>query len=176
MIQKGLIHVYYGFGQGKTTAALGLALRARGQGMNVVIVQFLKNTPCGELDSLALLPNVRVLRGKAGKTFVQTIDEALRRETKEIHDANLRQAVACVEKGQCDLLILDEALDAYQFGLLDEELFAGLIRSKPTALELVITGHKPTDWILKYADYVTEMKKIKHPYDVGVKARKGIEF
>lgn len=176
MIQKGLIHVYYGFGQGKTTAALGLALRASGWGLNVVIVQFLKSTPCGELISLALLPNVRVLRGKAGKTFFQTMDETLRRETREIHDANLSQAIACVEKGQCDLLVLDEALDAYQLGLLDEELFAGLIRSKPPDLELVITGHKPTDWILKYADYATEMKKIRHPYDSGVKARKGIEF
>lgn len=176
MNEKGLTHVYYGFGKGKTTAALGLALRASGWGLQVVIVQFLKSTSCGELYSLELLPNITVMRGKAGKGSVGSMDEAIRKATKGIHDANLYKAVELVEKGQCDMLILDEALDACQLGLLEEEAFVHLIHNKPQVLELVITGHKPIDWIIDAADYVTEMTKVKHPYDAGIKARKGIEF
>lgn len=176
MNEKGLIHVYYGFGKGKTTAALGLALRVSGWGMQVVIVQFLKNTPCGELLSLAQLPNITILRGKAGKGFVEGMDVAMRKATREIHDANFAKAVDLVEKGQCDVLILDEVMDACQLGLLDEEAFAQLIHNKPRALELVITGHEPIDWVIDKADYVTEMTKVKHPYDAGIAARKGIEF
>ena len=176
MNKKGLIHVYYGLGKGKTTAALGLALRASGWGWKVIIVQFLKSAPCGELFSLSQLSNITVLRGKAGKGFVEAMDETMKKETKKTHDANLRQAVGLVRKGQCDLLVLDEVLDALQFGLIDEEEFAGLIHNKPPALELVITGHKPIQWVVDQADYVTEMCKVKHPYDIGIKARKGIEF
>jgi cob(I)alamin adenosyltransferase len=173
---QGLIHVYYGYGKGKTTAALGLALRASGSGKKVVIVQFLKDTPSGELKSISLLDNITMFRGKAGKMFVSKMDSAQKAATKEIHDANFRSAMELVENGGCDLLILDEAIDAYQLGVLDEELFTALVSNKPEQLELVITGHKPIDWLLGRADYVTEMVKHKHPYDKGITARKGIEF
>jgi cob(I)alamin adenosyltransferase len=176
MTDKGLIHVYYGYGKGKTTAALGLALRASGQGLKVVVLQFLKDTPSGEIGQLALLPNITVLRGKAGKMFVRDMDAADKDATKEKHDDNLRQAIELVMRGKCDLLILDEVLDAYQLGLLDETIFSDLIIQKPSALELVITGHIPTDWIMDKADYITEMVKHKHPYNMGIQARKGIEF
>lgn len=176
MTEKGLIHLYYGSGKGKTTAALGLALRASGAGRQVVIVQFLKKKPCGELKQLALLPNITVLRGKAREVFVRDMDEAEREATGKIQNANLRQAQNLVRKGQCDLLILDEALDACRLGLLDGLILEDLIRRKPTALELVITGHSPVDWIIDQADYVTEMMKHKHPYDAGIKAREGIEY
>jgi cob(I)alamin adenosyltransferase len=173
---KGLIHVYYGTGKGKTTAALGLALRACGSGKKVVIVQFLKDTPSGELNSLSCLENTTLLRGKAGKMFAADMDEAEKAATKAIHDANLKDALDMVSSGACDLLILDEAIDAYQLGLLDEELLQSLVTNKPDGLELVITGHKPLDWLCDKADYVTEMRKVKHPYDQGIGARKGIEF
>ena len=122
MAKKGLTHLYYGSGKGKTTAALGLALRASGAGLRVVIVQFLKDRPCGELTQLALLPNITVLRGKAGKAFIRGLDEAEREATREIQNANLQRARVLVQRGQCDLLILDEALDACQLGLLDEPI------------------------------------------------------
>jgi cob(I)alamin adenosyltransferase len=176
MTRRGLIHVYYGYGKGKTTAALGLALRASGGDLKVVIVQFLKDTPSGELTQLALLPGITVIRGKAGKKFVRDMDDAEKSATKLKHDDNLRQALSYVEAGKCDLLILDEALDAYQLGVLDEQMLTDLIYKKPSALELVITGHKPTDWLVDMADYVTEMVKHKHPYNTGIKCRKGIEF
>lgn len=173
---QGLMHVYYGYGKGKTTAALGLALRASGRGKKVVIVQFLKDSNTGELKSLELLPNITVLRGTAAKVFVRDMNPQQLEETKKIQNANLLQALDIVNAGMCDLLILDEALDAYQLGLLDNDLFLNLVNMKPVALELVITGHKPDENINSRADYVTEMVKIKHPYDNGISARKGIEF
>jgi cob(I)alamin adenosyltransferase len=173
---KGLIHLYYGYGKGKTTAALGLALRSAGCGKKVVIVQFLKDSNTGELNCLKLLPNVTILRGTAAKVFVRDMTPEQLEETKRIQNSNLMKAVEIVKSGDCDLLILDEALDAYQLSLLDSALLSDLLYNKPEALELVITGHKPDDGIIARADYVTEMVKIKHPYDRGIKGRKGIEF
>jgi len=173
----GLIHIYYGDGKGKTTAALGLALRSAGCGRSVVIVQFLKDWKCGELDSLELLPLITVLRGKApGGVFVHEMTDEQKAQTKAIHDSNLKAALEMEKSGQCDLLILDEAIDAYRLGVLDAGLFKGLLTNKPEALELVITGHNPDAWLLDRADYVTEMVKRKHPYDAGVAARRGVEF
>jgi cob(I)alamin adenosyltransferase len=177
LAHKGLIHIYYGDGKGKTTAALGLALRAAGCGQRVVIVQFLKDWKCGELSSLALLPNIAVLRGKAdGGVFIHEMTEQQKAETKNIHDDNLKKALEMQSSGQCDLLILDEAIDAYTLDVLDAGLFEGLLDSKPDPLELVITGHDPPPRLLDRADYATMMVKQKHPYDTGVAARRGVEF
>lgn len=172
----GLVHLYYGDGKGKTTAALGLALRALGCGRQVVLVQFLKNTPCGELTALKRHDNITVLRGKAGAHFTFTMTEEERRQTKAIHKDNFVQAMARVQSGKCDLLILDEVTDALQADLLDESLLREAVLKKPDELELVITGHQAVDWLVQAADYVTEMKKHKHPFDRGVPAREGVEF
>ena len=173
----GLTHIYYGDGKGKTTAALGLAVRAAGCGLNVVIVQFLKNWKCGELNTLALLPNITVLRGKIeGATFVFEMNDEQKAVTKTIQDDILKNALEMQKNGQCDLLVLDEALDAYKLGVLDAELFEGLLNNKPENLEMVITGHSADAKLIELADYVTEMAKRKHPYDLGVTARRGIEF
>ena len=177
MADDGLMHIYFGDGKGKTTAALGLALRAAGCGKSVVIVQFLKDWKCGELDSLAILPNVTVFRGKAsGGVFIYEMSEEQRAETKAIHDENLLSVLNLYKKSKYDLLVLDEAIDAYNLGVLDADMFMGLIEKKPADLELVITGHDPDAKMLGYADYVTEMVKRKHPYDLGVAARRGVEF
>lgn len=167
-----MIHVYYGNGKGKTTAALGLALRSAGYGRNVVIVQFLKNSSSGELESLEKFPNIKLLRGKSGG-FKMT--ETQTAETEAIHNSNLNMAAELVFDGKCSLLVLDEGMDALRKGLLDEELLRRVIFFSPDT-EVVITGHQPVSWLLESADYVTEMVKKKHPFDNGVKARKGIEF
>lgn len=172
----GLVHLYYGDGKGKTTAALGLALRALGCGRRVVLVQFLKNTPCGELAALARHDGMTVLRGKAGAHFTFAMTAAERAQTKAIHEGNLAQALTLVRAGVCDLLILDEVTDALQAGLLDEALLREAVLKKPDGLELVMTGHHATGWLVQAADYVTEMKKCKHPFDRGVPAREGVEF
>ena len=177
METKGLTHYYFGDGKGKTTAALGLALRAAGCGKSVVIVQFLKDWKCGELSSLAFVPNVTVFRGKSsGGVFFHEMSESEKAATKMIHDDNLKKALALNKNGQCDVLILDEATDAYQLGALDPSMFEELLNNKPESLELVVTGHDAHELLLKRADYVTEMVKRKHPYDDGITARKGIEF
>jgi len=177
LASKGLTHIYYGDGKGKTTAALGLAARASGCGKSVVIVQFLKDWKCGELESLALLPKVTVFRGKSsGGVFLRDMSNEDKAATKAIHDENFIKALELQKNGQCDLLVLDEAIDAYRLGVLDPKLFEGLVANKPATLELVITGHNPDARLLELADYVTEMVKHKHPFDIGVSARRGIEF
>ena len=177
MSEKGLIHIYYGNGKGKTTAALGLALRAAGCGKNVVVVQFLKSWACGEHNSLSQLANVKFLRGKpASSKFVRDMSDEEKLETKASQDECLKNAIESVNSGQCDVLILDEAIDAHRLGVLETEMLEELIYNKPGALELVITGHNPDARLLEQADYLTEMVKRKHPYDEGVNARQGIEF
>lgn len=173
---KGLIHVYYGYGKGKTTCALGLAVRASGRGFKVVIVQFLKDMNTGELNQFEKMDGVKVIRGTAAPRFVKDMTPEEVEETRRMQNDHLKQAMDLVRAGECDLLILDEALDAYQNGVLDEDLLRDAICNKPADLELVITGHKPTDWIFDEADYITEMRKERHPFDKGIRARKGIEL
>lgn len=169
-----MIHYYYGDGKGKTTAALGLAMRYSGQGGKTVIVQFLKNSPCGELDALKKLDNVTVLRGQSGSCFTFSMTEQQLAETKRIHENNLKTALEIIKEGS--LLILDEATDAVKTNTLDEQLLRDVILKKNDKTEIVVTGHAPLDWLIDAADYVTEMKKHKHPFDNGITARKGVEF
>jgi len=169
-----MIHYYYGDGKGKTTAALGLAMRYSGQGGKTVIVQFLKNSPCGELDALKKLDNVTVLRGQSGSCFTFSMTEQQLAETKRIHENNLKTALGIIKEGS--LLILDEATDAVKTNTLDEQLLRDVILKKNDKTEIVVTGHAPLDWLIDAADYVTEMKKQKHPFDNGITARKGVEF
>jgi len=171
-----MMHVYYGNGKGKTTAAFGLAVRAAGRGKRVVIVQFLKNTPTGEEVSFAALPSITLLRGKAGQPMSFVMSEEEKAETATIHNANLNTACELVFGGKCDLLILDEGMDALREELVDTELLKRLVFGRPENVELVITGHKPVRWLLEAADYVTEMVKQKHPFDKGIAAREGIEY
>ena len=177
MTDKGLIHVYYGNGKGKTTAALGLAVRAAGCGKNVVIVQFLKNWKCGEHSSFSHLPNVAFFKGKTSKgKFIHEMSDDEKQETKKAQDECIKSAAALVENGKCDVLILDEVIDAQSLGVIDPDIIEEIVYNKPQMLELVITGHCPETRLLEHADYVTEMVKRKHPYDKGIKARQGIEF
>lgn len=175
-MEKGLIHVYYGYGKGKTTAALGLALRVAGYGKRAVIVQFLKNAVSGEVLQLAKNDNITVIRGQASDSFVNSMSMGEISKTAEIHNKNLSNAISLVKEDRCDLLILDEAMDAYQLNMVDRNMLKSFIENKPEALELVITGHNPEGWMLDLADYVSEVVKKKHPYDCGVPARLGIEY
>ena len=173
---SGMVHLYHGNGKGKTTAALGLALRAAGNGMQVIIVQFLKGQHSGEIEMLKMLPGICVLRGKNGSKFSHMMNEAEKQAARHAHEENLAKALAMVENGEGNLLILDEAMGALSSGLLSEERIQKLLQEKPPQLELVFTGRNPPAFILEAADYVTEMRCEKHPYNSGVAARKGIEF
>lgn len=168
---QGLVHLYWGSGKGKTTAAMGLALRALGAGRRVVIVQFLKGAETGEVPLLRRL-GATVLRGKAGQKFVFQMDGEEKAETRRLQTENLRAALAL----PADLLILDEACAAWQLGMVDGELLRAAVEHKPAAQELVLTGREPADWMLAAADYSTEMNCRRHPYERGIAARKGVEF
>jgi len=170
----GLIHIYTGDGKGKTTAAAGLAARAAGRGIPVIFVQFMKNRPTGEVESLSRLPGVTILRGKAGDGFSFTMTAEEQQKSREIHNENLRRAVELAREGDC-LLVLDEVMAALKYGLLEETMLREFLARRPQGVEVVLTGREPPDWLLETADYITEMKKVRHPYDRGITAREGIE-
>lgn len=170
-MQRGLVHLYWGDGKGKTTAAMGLALRALGNGSRVVIVQFLKGMESGEIALLRQL-GATIYRGKAGQKFVFQMNEEEKQLTREMQTENLLQAL----RTPADLLILDEACAACQLNMVDVDLLKQAVLQKPSAQELVLTGREPAGWMQDAADYSTEMRCHRHPYENGITARKGVEF
>lgn len=167
-----MIHIYTGDGKGKTTAALGLALRAAGRGKKVVIVQFMKGADTGELRSLSLLPGVTVLRNKKHYGFFNRVGAETQSLIIEDNNSSLEEALGL----PWDLLVLDEVFSAYSAGALDRKAIDSLVLEKNENRELVLTGRNPPQHIVDAADYVSEIRKIKHPYDRGVQAREGIEY
>lgn len=172
----GLIHLYTGDGKGKTTAALGLLLRALGRGRRIVLVQFLKGSDTGELYAIESLQGVKVLRYERDFGFFDFANKQHKDEMTVLNTANLNEAIRMVNEGLCDLLILDEICAAYSCGALDADAADKLILNKPPELELVLTGRDAPVHFVEAADYVTEFVKRKHPYDRGILAREGIEF
>lgn len=170
-MDKGLVHLYWGEGKGKTTAAMGLALRALGSGLRVVVVQFLKSGTSGELRPLEQL-GAAVYSGKAELKFTSQMTEDERTKTRAMQTANLKSALEL----PCDLLILDEACAAWQLDMVDQTLLQRAVYDRPQNCEVVLTGREPADWMRRVADYSTEMRCHKHPYQQGIKARKGVEF
>ena len=175
-MEHGLMHIYHGDGKGKTTAAMGLALRGLGCGWRVCIVQFLKGSPTGEVVMLEQLRGVKILRGRVGTKFSFQMSEVERNEARALHHGQLIEAMEAVGRQEYDLLILDEVLDACGCGLLDEALLLEVIDRRPSGLELVLTGRNPSRAVLDLADYITEMRLQKHPYERGLPARRGVEF
>jgi len=177
MGQKGLVIVYTGGGKGKTSAALGLVLRAVGYNHKVCMVQFVKGSwHYGELDSAKrLAPEFEMIT--AGKGFVGILDDKSPREdhVKAANDTLMisREKIA---SGKFDVVILDEINYAIQLELLKLDDVIDLIKSKPTELDLVLTGNHAAKEVIELADLVTEMKEIKHPFKSGLKAKKGIDF
>ena len=165
MMERGLLHLYWGDGKGKTTAAMGLALRALGSGKRVVIVQFLKGGKSGEIPLLEQL-GAKVYRGKAGQKFVFQMNDAEKAATRALQNENLRAAMA----QPADLLLLDEAGSAWELDMVDKELL------QSDGQECVLTAHAAPQWMLDAADYSTEMKCCRHPYQKGIAARQGIEY
>lgn len=171
MTQKGLIHLYYGNGKGKTTAAMGLALRGYNAGKRVVVVQFLKDGHSGEIEVLRSL-GIRIYGGKTTDRFVFQMNDEEKAETKRLQDENLLSAI----NEKADMLILDEACAALESKTVDEDLLKQAVLGKNESCEVILTGRNPAPWMVEKADYVTEMKLHKHPFEKGIAARKGVEF
>ena len=171
----GLVHLYCGDGKGKTTAGMGLCLRAAGVGQKVLIFQFLKDNRSSERAALAAVPGVTLVPGPDRVKFTRLMTPEEKEERRRFYDGMLKALMRRTEQEGFRLLFLDEAVGAAGAGLLDEELLLSLIRSRPADLEVVLTGRDPSPALMAAADYVTEMKKRRHPYDRGIGARDGIE-
>lgn len=171
-----MVHIYHGDGKGKTTAAMGLAIRSAGVGNLVTVVQFLKGNPTGEMEILGRVPEVTVLRNEVNHGFTFQMTEEEKKEVAMMHNINLMQAIDKINRKECDMLILDELLDVYNMDLIDKNMVRTLLEMRPKELEIVMTGRNPDDFLISHADYITNMKKEKHPFDKGLPARRGVEF
>ena len=169
-----MIHLYYGDGKGKTTAACGLAIRAAGSGMRVLFTQFLKDGSSSETAALNTLGQITVQRPKVHFGWYRDLTAKQEALLKEYYRILLKEIADTAD--DYDMLVLDEAVTAYRYGLLDKEFFLSLLTAEKESRELVLTGRYPADELFALADYITQMKKEKHPFDSGVKARKGIEY
>ena len=165
-----MLHIYTGEGKGKTTAAMGLALRAIGHGRKVVILQFLKSGTSGELVPLTRL-GATVISGKPGCKFVSAMSREEKEKTRKMNDENLRKVLGM----EFDLLVLDEACAAMKYDMVDPDLIrrAAALKSER---EIVLTGRDPAQFLLDAADYITDMVCVRHPYECGITAREGIEY
>ncbi|MBF0557798.1 MAG: cob(I)yrinic acid a,c-diamide adenosyltransferase [Nitrospirae bacterium] len=171
-MRRGYIQVYTGNGKGKTTAALGLALRAAGAGLRVFIAQFVKQRRCSEHKALERFSDLITIR-RCGKGFLRGKSPV--KPDFESAEKGYREAKDIIASGQYDVVILDEINVALHYGLLDIEDLLRVMENKPAGLELVLTGRYADERIIAKADLVTEMKDIKHYSVSGVKARTGIE-
>ncbi len=172
-----LVHLYYGEGKGKSTAAAGLALRALSAGWRVIIIRLLK----GGIDSgeteLLKKSGAEIINGKLFDRFTGGLNDEEKKETRNRQNDILKGLFSeGDDKDTPQLLVLDEALAACNLGMVDEELLKELVIKRPENREVVLTGRGPAEWMLEEADYITEFKCIRHPYEKGITARKGIEY
>jgi len=176
ILKKGLVHVYTGEGKGKTTAALGVALRVLGWGGRVCALQFIKGyAEIGEMRFAREFGSRFVLKQFAFDLTraIKEEDVAERREEAEVC---LNTAEETVNSGDFDLVILDEVNNAIHYGLVESQRILRLLKSKPEHVEVILTGRGATQEIIEAADYVTEMRLLKHPFDRNIPARKGIDY
>jgi len=167
-----MIHLYCGSGKGKTTAAMGLALRCIGRGGRVVVAQFLKGADSGERQALAQLPQVTLLPVPAHIPFTFAMTDTQRSQEQARYRQLLEQAAQ--EMGNCQLLVLDEVCDGVNEGLVELEQLLSLLDT--ARCEVVLTGRDPHPDLADRAHYYTQMEKVRHPFDRGICARPGIEF
>ena len=174
-METGMIHVYIGDGKGKTTAALGLLIRIYGAGGSCLFVQFLKGNPTAELKALEQL-KIPCLRTDDVKKFITFMNAEELEECQKSNRNCFETLIKLAQTHSFDCIVLDEVLDAVSTGMLPEEQLLAFLNQVKGRTEVILTGRDPGEGVLALADYITEMKKIKHPYDRGVCARKGIEY
>jgi cob(I)alamin adenosyltransferase len=173
-MSRGLIHIYCGDGKGKTTAAIGLSIRALGAGLPVRFVQFFKNGDSSEITVLRHLSGCTVLHSEEQFGRYSRMSTVRREQAREAYRELFARAVENLESVR--VLVLDEIISAYRYGMVDQKNLLHLLREKPDSLEIVLTGRDPAPELLELADYVSEIQKVKHPFDQGILGRKGIEF
>ncbi|MBN7572547.1 cob(I)yrinic acid a,c-diamide adenosyltransferase [Clostridium sp. 2-1] len=175
-MELGLIHIYCGDGKGKTTAAMGLGMRAVGRQKKVLLTQFLKDNETGELNSIDKLGNdFEVFKGTPVKKFFKFMSEEEQIETKREHEERFFRVTKKAVEENFDLLILDEVIASTNLDLIPLSEVINFLENKPKGLEVVLTGRNPNEKLVELADYVSEIKAVKHPYEKGIGSRIGIE-
>lgn len=171
-----MIHVYYGDGKGKTTAAAGLAARASGSGMRVMFVQFLKTEFSGEREALRGMQNITLTTCPLELKFTFDMTEQEKHQTAVMFRQLFNNSASAALSSRYDMIVFDEVFDVINENMLAESEVFEFIANAPKSLEIVMTGHNPPQRFIDAADYATEFKKVKHPFDKGVTARKGVEY
>jgi cob(I)alamin adenosyltransferase len=175
-LRRGLIMVNTGAGKGKTTAAMGTALRAVGQGMRVLMLQFLKGSwHYGELDAVQAFDGKFIIR-QMGRGFVKVGAEKPDPEDVRMVEEAWAEAEKAIQSGEWDLVVLDEINYAISYGMLDAARVAEFLKKKPEMVHVILTGRNAHPTIVELADTVTEMRQIKHAYEKDVMAQRGIEY
>lgn len=173
--ETGLVHIYCGDGKGKTTTGMGLCARAAGYGYRVLIYQFMKDNSTSERNVLALSDHITIINGLPQEKFSFQMTPEEKRQRKEYYEDQLRMVTKKAVEEDYDVLFLDETIYTIRAGLLSEELVLDFLKNKPEHLEVILTGQDPSPALLDAADYVSEIRKVKHPFDQGTHARRGIE-
>ena len=177
MKDLGLLQVYTGDGKGKTTAAVGQAVRAAGRGQRVIIIQFLKENLIGTGEDKglgrAMLP---IIVKKYGEDLLGKASEARKRKAAKRASEGLAYAKFQMEKEKADMIVLDEVSHLMNLGLVNKSEIVDFMNNRPTSVELILTGRDMPEEIMNRADLITEMGNVKHPYDKGTAARAGIEY
>lgn len=168
-----MIHIYCGDGKGKTTASVGLCVRAAGRGKRVVFTQFFKDGSSGEVKLLKTLPGVTVLCCPYHHGFYFRMNEEQKERARQDYTQLLEQALS---QENTQLLVLDEVISACGHHTVPEERLLDFLRENGSRMEIVLTGRNPSAALLDAADYVTRMEKVKHPFDRGIPAREGVEY
>lgn len=174
-MSTGLIHIYTGDGKGKTTAAVGMAVRAKSRGLRVLFVQFFKETDSGSETTMLDSINIKTVNYSDVKSpfFNQDMDKSVIRKNALMALSQLKKILS---NDNFDLIVLDEFICLISEGIITDDEAITFFRGKPKNIEIILTGKGATERMIEIADYVTFMKNIKHPYDKKMSARKGIEF
>lgn len=172
---KGLIHIYFGDGKGKTTAVTGLSVRCAGGGGKVLFCQFLKDGSSGEINVLKKIDGISVVDGYGKIKFVKYMTEDEKKSAEAFYKNQFDNIINMVNEKEFDLLILDEIIDAVNIGFVSFDKIIEFLENKPFGLEVALTGRKPDKRLFDIADYVSDILKIKHPFDKGISSRKMIE-
>jgi cob(I)alamin adenosyltransferase len=172
---KGYIHIYEGNGKGKSTAAIGLSIRCAGNGGKIIYTQFLKNNKSSELNILKNISNIQVVPSEKEFGFTWNLSGDQKKDAKRICKKLLEQVIDMASNQDCSMLVLDEIIATYNSELINQQDLLEFLKTKPEHLEVVMTGRNPSKELVELADYISEIKKVKHPFDKGIKARVGIE-
>lgn len=170
----GLIHIYCGDGKGKTTAAVGLSVRCAGRGGKVLFFQFLKGDKSGERHILELIDGIDVEKGAEIMKFVWNMTDEEKSDAKDFYAKKFDEI--CEKSSGYDMLVLDEIIPSLKYNFVTLDRLMLFLKTKPRHLEVILTGRDPDEKLIEIADYVTEMKKIKHPFDLGITMREYVEI